>query len=114
MARRSLSCELGVDHRAALAASAAAIEALGWDLESTDSALVGYEDSARLCCHDSPVRVSIAVVQSDAEASVLNIEATVPGFGPIASRSLKSRLRAIEGKIREFSDAPGGGATAPY
>lgn len=106
MARREISCRLEVDRRTALATSEAAIEALGWDAESTDSALVGHEDSARLCCHDSPVRVTITVARSGPEASVLNIEAAVPGFGPIASRSLSSRLRAIEAKILGLAGEP--------
>lgn len=99
MARRETVLQLPVGCARALAACEAAIGALGWELERRGPELVGYEDPARLCCRDSPVSAVLTVAPAGDEASELRVEMSVAGRGPLAARSLRTRLRALAVQI---------------
>lgn len=109
MARRDTACRLPLSAPEALAVAEAALEGLGWEVERTGSALSAAEDFSRLCCQDSPVSVTITADGGGDDTAVLRIEASVAGFGPLASRSLRTRLAAVEHRIRE----PGTAARLP-
>jgi hypothetical protein len=107
MARREAEFDLPSSSATeALAVAAAAMQAIGWEVEAGDSGVTGIEDQARLCCHDSPVQVKITAAETASGSAVLRVETKVAGFGPLASRSLSTRIAALERALRKQQAAP--------
>ena len=63
----------------------------GWEVEARGSELVAREDATRLCCVETPAIVSLQF-HEDQGATGVNLEARVPGYGPVANRNVRSRL----------------------
>lgn len=102
MARREIEFDVPSSSAPeALAVAAAAFQTIGWEAEASDSGVTGVEDQARLCCHDSPVQAKITAAERASGSVVLRIEARVAGFGPLASRSLSTRIAALERALRK-------------
>jgi hypothetical protein len=62
----------------------------GWHVEGAGDTLFAWEDPARLCCIESPAKVTVKL-----SAGELKIQALVPGWGPVSSRNARSRLEAV-------------------
>lgn len=78
----------------------------GWEIEATDDELIAREDATRLCCVESPAKVSLKFLPGQGGTDVL-IEASVSGFGPISSRNARNRLESVARVVlRAGSPAP--------
>jgi hypothetical protein len=72
-----------------------------WEIEYQGrDRLVAREWPWRINCQTRPARIEIRVVSAADGATALRLEASAPGFGPIATRHLTDHLRALEEKIR--------------
>ncbi len=101
MSKRAQLLELEVAPDEALAGCRAAVAELGWEVSETgEDRLATHQDPAKLCCHDWPVEVVIEVVEAGERRTCLGMKASVPGRGPISSRSLGSSLAALERAIQ--------------
>jgi hypothetical protein len=99
--------ELELPRERALAACRTAIAGLNWELvEAGADWLSGRQDPARLCCRSAPVRVEIELSGASDEPTRVDLRGSVPGFGPIASRDLRSALVLLEAAIRRSLAAP--------
>jgi hypothetical protein len=71
-----------------------------WEIEYQGrDRLVAREWPWRINCQTRPARIEIRVVSAAEGATALKLEASAPGFGPIATRHLTDHLRALEEKI---------------
>ena len=78
----------------------------GWEVEMLGNELVAREDATRLCCIESPARVSLWFQEGPGE-TVVEVEASVPGFGPVSRRNVRSRLAcAARAVLRSASATP--------
>lgn len=87
----------------ATAACISAISSLGWEFVLADrqaGRVAAREDATKLCCVESPVSVEIQVGDSEGTGTPITLSWKVPGFGPIASRALRTREAALEAGIR--------------
>ncbi|MGZ8666898.1 MAG: hypothetical protein ACXWZM_07295 [Solirubrobacterales bacterium] len=92
----------------ATAACISAISLLGWGLVAADrqaGRFAAREDTTKLCCVESPVVVKIQVGGSDRAGTPITLSWKIPGFGPVASRSLRTREAALVGRIRTAIDS---------
>jgi hypothetical protein len=93
--------ELERPHERVLQACRVAVVGLNWELgEAGADRLSGRQDPARLCCGSAPVEVEIGLTGAGEETTRVDLHAAVPGFGPIASRDLRSALIVLEAAIR--------------
>ena len=84
-----------------LPACRVAVLGLDWELgEAGADRLSGRQDPARLCCGSAPVEVEIGLTGTGEQATRIDLRAAVPGFGPIATRDLRSALILLEAAIR--------------
>jgi hypothetical protein len=72
------------------------LDSRGWDVERQGDGLVGYEDATRLCCVESPAMVTVSV-----SPTAIDIQATVPGRGPVSSRNARARLDLVARAVAE-------------
>lgn len=89
------------------AACISAISLLGWELVAADRKaghVTAREDATKLCCVESPVAVEIQVGDSEGTGTTISLSWKVPGFGPVASRALRTREAALEARIRTAID----------
>lgn len=87
---------LPVDSARAVAVSREAVEALGWSVHLDDAELLtAKEDAMRLQCCASPARLEMRFASSDGDQTRLKMLVEVPGYGPIASRDVHRKSRAV-------------------
>lgn len=90
--------KIELDHPAdqILIACRQALVELGWTSEvSEDELLVlAREDETKLCCRQSPIAVEIKL-QERTETTTVGVRGSVPGFGPVSSQALRSRLEGL-------------------
>ena len=77
---------------------------LGWEVRESQDGFEVAEDATRLCCVESPASGHLRFRVSETGGTTLEVEASVPGFGPIASRNVRSRMALL---IRACEKAPG-------
>lgn len=105
--KASRTFDVPVSATEATTACISAIRSLGWELVSADrqaGRVTAREDATKLCCVESPVAVEIQVGDSDAAGTQISLSWKVPGFGPVASRALRTREGALEARIRRELD----------
>jgi hypothetical protein len=74
----------------------AAGQALGWSVVvDEEDVLAVQEDPTRLECCASPARVEMRFAASGDDETRLKLITEVPGYGPIASRQVRDRSRAV-------------------
>jgi hypothetical protein len=106
MAKRSLSFEVDLSPSSASRAIREAIGEAGWECSETGDYMEAREDSTKLCCTISPVKAEIRVRECDGRVQI-QLDGSIPGWGPIASRQLPDRLQLLERVIREgCAEAP--------
>ena len=82
---------------------------LEWELVSADEYRVtAGQDPARLCCRSAPVTVEVELIGAAEGTTALALHGRAPGFGPIASRDLRSALRLYEDAVRRCTATAGG------
>ena len=73
-----------------------ALAELGWSAEATgEERLAGREGTDRLCCHQSPATVEIELRANGNKGTAIRMSGSVPGFGPVSSEHLSSRMEAL-------------------
>jgi hypothetical protein len=101
MASSSATVRLPVYPVEALGACRQAMSGEVWEIEYQGrDRLVAREWPWRINCQTRPARIEIRVVSAADGATELRLEASAPGFGPIATRHLINHLRGLEEKIR--------------
>ena len=101
MSKAVKTFELELPRQRALEGCRVAIAYLNWDLvERGADQISGRQDPARLCCRSAPVTVEIVAGDAGGSTTRVALHGTVPGFGPIAGRDLRSGLAALEAAIR--------------
>jgi hypothetical protein len=103
--------QITADLQGSRRAATRALTELGWEFEPDGERLATREDPVRLCCSVSPVEATIGF-QAIHEGTRVDIEVTVPGFGPPAQRQLADRAAGLEQRITRWasgnsSDGPG-------
>jgi hypothetical protein len=111
MPSRRREFHLRVGSQGSRRAAKRALTELGWEFEPDGERLATKEDPVRLCCSVSPVEATIGF-QASHEGTLVDIEVSVPGFGPPAQRQLADRAAGLEQRItrwavRDSSDGPG-------
>jgi len=89
----------------------ATLAELAWDSELEGDQTVAWEDPVRLCCSMSPVKARIGVTDHDDDATQIEIEVSVPGFGPVPKRQLADRSAGLEHRIRRWAANPTTGSS---
>jgi hypothetical protein len=108
--------QLTVDPQGSRRAAKRALTELGWEFELDGERLATKEDPVRLCCSASPVEATIGF-QASLEGTLVDLEVSVPGFGPPAQRQLADRAAGLEQRITRWalgdpSDGPGRSRTS--
>jgi hypothetical protein len=98
--RRVIELDLAPDQ--ALAACRRAIADLTWTLEESGGQgdVTGRERPEILCCHNAPVRVEAEVQPAPHDRASVEVRGSVPGWGPVSSEHLRSRMEAFERRLR--------------
>ena len=126
MSKLESELTLPVGPARALTACRGAVESLGWSIVVDESELLAaVEDATRLVCCASPARVEMRFTgDSDVRILIrdrlkagdsddqtrLTLTTEVPGYGPIASRNVRNRDRAVAlGIARRVTDPDGSG-----
>ena len=94
--------QLRVDPQRSRRAAKRALTELGWDFEPDGERLATKEDPVRLCCTVSPVEATIGF-QASHEGTLVDIEVSIPGFGPPAQRQLADRATGLEQRITRWA-----------
>ena len=97
MARRVDTLDLEVPPPVALDACRTALAELGWsaDANGGDERLSGREDNTKLCCHQAPASVEVELQGNAEGGTAVRITGSVPGFGPVSSGHLRTRMEAL-------------------
>jgi hypothetical protein len=89
---------------AALEACRRALSREVWELEeSGPDRVVASEWPWRINCRVRPARVEVRIESSIDGRTELRLEASAPGFGPIAGKHLADHLEGLEQRIREHA-----------
>jgi len=102
MPSRRCEFQLAVDPQGSRRAVMRALAELDWEFEPDGERLATKEDPVRLCCSVSPVEATIGFRASH-EGTVVDIEVSVPGFGPLAQRQLADRAAGLEQRITRWA-----------
>jgi hypothetical protein len=94
--------QLRVDPQGSRRAAKRALTELGWEFEPVGERLATKEDPVRLCCSVSPVEATVGF-QASHEGTLVDIEVSVPGFGPLAQRQLADRATGLEQRITRWA-----------
>jgi hypothetical protein len=95
MAKARLSLRLEMEPDEAERQLRRAVSELGWAVESSGPGkLEGNEDAVGLCCREQPGKVAIRLDPAGGGTEA-RLVVSVPGFGPISSRNLDRRVRAL-------------------
>jgi hypothetical protein len=95
VSKRRDEIDLAVPPDRALEACRRALAELGWSSEEAEEMRIsGREDTTRLCCRQSPARVEIELRGHDS-GTAIRMAGSVPGFGPVSSDHLSSRMEAL-------------------
>jgi hypothetical protein len=102
MSKQRRVVELDLPPDRALAACRRAIAELTWTLEESGGQgdLSGRERPEILCCHNAPVRVEAEVLPAGHDRTSVEVRGSVPGWGPVSSKHLRSRMDAFERRLR--------------
>ncbi len=84
----------------------ATLAELAWDSVLEGNQTVASEDPVRLCCSMSPVKARIGITDHGDDATLIEIEVSVPGFGPVPKRQLADRTAGLEQRIRRWAANP--------
>jgi hypothetical protein len=72
-----------------------------WDLgEETGDRLVAHEWPWRVSCQIRPASLEISIAAVGPESTLVSLEATSPGIGPLPSRHLRESLAGLSAAIR--------------
>lgn len=102
MPTKTNTFELETTVSRASAAVARTLTELGWEYDSEEGITVAREDPAGLCCSMAPVKASIGLIDDGALATRIELEVSVPGFGPVPKRQLADRCAGLEQRIRRW------------
>ena len=102
MPSRRREFQLRVDPQDSRRAAKRALTELGWEFQPEGERLATKEDPVRLCCSASPVEATIGF-QTSHEGTLVEIEVSVPGFGPPAKRQLADRAAGLEQRITRWA-----------
>jgi hypothetical protein len=97
---------LDVSGSAVRRAVRASVAELAWESELEGDQTVAWEDPVRLCCAMSPVKARIGITDHGDDATQIEIEVSVPGFGPVPKRQLADRSAGLEQRIRRWAANP--------
>ena len=111
MSKLESELTLPVGPARALTACRGAVESLGWSIVVDESELLAaVEDATRLVCCASPARVEMRFAGDGDDQTRLTLTTEGPGYGPIASRNVRNRDRAVAlGIARRVTDPDGSG-----
>lgn len=85
----------------ARAACRSALSPEVWELgEDTADFLVVHEWPWRVSCQVRPARLEISIVSTSPHSTLVNLEASSAGLGPIPSRHLRESLEGLIAAIR--------------
>ena len=79
-----------------------ALAELDWNTTSDQGVISTREDPTGLCCSMSPVEATIALTRDGGSATRIDLEVSVPGFGPGPKRQLVDRCAGLEQRIRRW------------
>jgi len=91
-----------VDLTVSRRAAKRALTELGWAFEPDGERLATKEDPVRLCCSVSPVEATIGF-QASRVGTLVDVEVSVPGFGPLVQRQLADRAAGLEQRITRWA-----------
>jgi hypothetical protein len=96
--------ELAVPPSQARLAAGKALAELGWSSDLAANIVHVREDPVKLCCGESPVSATIRFAPADVGTRV-QMEFSVPGFGPRPKRQLADRTAGLEQRISRWAAA---------
>jgi hypothetical protein len=100
MAKRSVKVNLDIDPQGAAEAVRTAFRALEWEILADDGhRIAATEDPTRLCCTISPVKAETVCAPSGASGTRIELTCSTPGWGPIATRQIRSRMGSLACRI---------------
>ena len=94
---------LDVSGSAVRRAVRATLTELAWDSEVEGDRTIAWEDPVKLCCSMSPVKAQIGVTDRGDDSTRVEIEVSVPGFGPVPKRQLADRSAGLEQRIGRWA-----------
>jgi hypothetical protein len=107
MATRSATVLVPVGPAAALEACRQALSGEVWELEEDrPDRIVASEWPWRITCRTRPARIQIWIDSARENRTELRLDASAPGFGPIAGKHLADHLDALEHRIRALAANP--------
>jgi hypothetical protein len=99
--RRSDVLLLPICSEDARAACRSALSPDLWELgEDTADRLVAHEWPWRVSCQIRPARLEISIAASGPESTLVGLEASPAGIGPLPSRHLRESLDGLSAAIR--------------
>jgi hypothetical protein len=104
---------LDVSGSAVRRAVRATVAELAWESELEGDQTIAWEDPVRLCCSMAPVKARIGITDHGDDATQVEIEVSVPGFGPVPKRQLADRSAGLEQRIRRWAANPMTGSSDP-
>jgi hypothetical protein len=82
---------------------------LAWEMRADDgSVIVAEEDATLLSCRRSPATSRLRIDPAEGGRSSVEVETTVPGFGPVSAGQARDRQLAVVRRIyaRAASEMP--------
>jgi len=98
--RRSLDIPTNLPPGDAFSVVRAALADLGWTLTTDGSTrIVAAEDPTRLHCHCQPIKATITFKETADGRSIVSLETSVPGRGPISSKHADAQTGMLTRRI---------------